>query len=88
MPYKNQVFLENSLPKPVQENPLNLYIQWEASEPQIRTVLTGIKVVDANPEDYEKRYGPTLKKSHEILEELKNVTIFDDLKFQLNHFLL
>lgn len=88
VPYKNQVFLENSLPEPVQEKPRNLYIQWEAPEPQIKTILTGIKVVDANPEDYRKRYGSTLKKPHEILDELKNVTIFDDLKFQLNHFLL
>ena len=80
MAYKDQVL------KPVQEKPINLFIQWEAPEPQIKTVLTGIKVVDANPEEYRKRYGSTLKKPHEILEELQNVTFYDDLKFQLNHF--
>lgn len=51
---------------PINTRPKNIIIQWEAPEVTIQHKLTNLGILKADPNDYRKMYGPTLKKTSEL----------------------
>ena len=46
--------------------PRNLIIEWEAPDVEIINQCKDLGVVDADPEDYRRRFGADLKQSHDL----------------------
>jgi len=64
-PQKRRVIYEKACGRQ-QDNPRNLVIEWEAPEVEVEKVCKDLGVVDADPEEYRRRYGSELKKACEI----------------------
>ena len=63
--------------------PRNLIIEWEAPEIDVKSVCKDLGVINADPEEYVRKYGHELKKTHELpgCEELKSCIIHGNEKY-------
>jgi len=64
-PQKRRVIYQKSCVQPP-PNPRNLVIEWEAPDVEVQKVCKDLGVVDADPEEYVRKYGPELKSACEI----------------------
>jgi hypothetical protein len=64
-PQKRRVVYQRSC-RQAPPNPRNLVIEWEAPDVEVEKVCRELGVVNADPEEYVRRYGPELKQRQEI----------------------
>ena len=80
LPYKQQkrrvVYERTCAAAP--PNPRNLIIEWEAPEVEVVKVCKDLGVVDADPEEYIRRYGNELKDASQLPSECQNSAQIDD----------
>jgi len=73
------IFNKPSGNDPVIVKPRNIIVQWEAPQVQIKKEYRYLGVVTANPLDYVRTYGSTLKKSAELPEFVREIPAPDGL---------
>ncbi len=78
LPYKQQkrkvIFLRAKEPEKVDQKPKNLIIQWESPAVKVKKEFKDLGVFRADPNDYNAKFGSTLKHSNELsdfMEEIK-----------------
>jgi hypothetical protein len=64
-PQRRRVVFQRSC-RPTPPNPRNTIIEWEAPDVEVEKVCRELGVVDADPEEYVRRYGPELKRREDI----------------------
>lgn len=82
LPYtqkKRKVIYKGAPPDPVLYKPKNIIVQWEAPQVEIKKQVKYLGVVEADPEEYMRRYGPTLKKTSELPPEVLEIKYPPDL---------
>ena len=72
-PKRKIIFQKNTVPDPVIVRPRNLIIQWETPVVEISKQFKDLGIVRANPVEYVKRYGSSLKTHLELPQFVRDI---------------
>lgn len=88
LPYcdvKRRVIFQAAPPDPVVCAPRNTIVQWQAPEVQIKKEFKYLGVIRANPVEYVRTYGPTLRGSQDLPDFVHDIKTPEGLILAANY---